>query len=204
MPLGTVIDFDDHVGLGHVEADDGAVYLFHCVEIADGTRTIDVGDGGRVRPDGQVRQRRGPPRLRSGLMSRARRPHRRRARWRSTRARSSATATSPTTPASPAGHGPSAACWPAHGRRRACRGGASCAATGASPPTRPPVRRRCCAPRASPSATGRVVDAPIGRFRRLTRHLGADRLGFRDGSRPETDRAQIGASVRGRRRRRGS
>ena len=43
MPFGRVIDFDDHVGLGHVEAADGAVYLFHCVEIADGTRTIEVG-----------------------------------------------------------------------------------------------------------------------------------------------------------------
>jgi cold shock CspA family protein len=43
MPFGRVIDFDDHVGLGHVEADNGAVHLFHCVEIADGTRTIDVG-----------------------------------------------------------------------------------------------------------------------------------------------------------------
>ena len=45
MPFGRVIDFDDHVGLGHVEADGGAVHLFHCVEIADGTRTIDVGAG---------------------------------------------------------------------------------------------------------------------------------------------------------------
>ena len=26
-----------------MEADNGAVHLFHCVEIADGTRTIDVG-----------------------------------------------------------------------------------------------------------------------------------------------------------------
>jgi CspA family cold shock protein len=43
MPHGTVIDFDEHVGLGHVEAPDGTVYLFHCVEIADGTRTIAVG-----------------------------------------------------------------------------------------------------------------------------------------------------------------
>ena len=40
---GTVVDFDEHVGLGHVDADDGTRYLFHCVEIADGTRTIDVG-----------------------------------------------------------------------------------------------------------------------------------------------------------------
>jgi cold shock CspA family protein len=43
MPFGRVIDFDGHVGLGHVAAGDGAVHLFHCVEIADGTRTIDVG-----------------------------------------------------------------------------------------------------------------------------------------------------------------
>jgi cold shock CspA family protein len=40
---GRVIDFDEHVGLGHVAADDGTEYLFHCVEIADGTRRIDVG-----------------------------------------------------------------------------------------------------------------------------------------------------------------
>ena len=43
MPTGTVVDFDEYVGLGHVDADDGARYLFHCVEIADGTRTIEVG-----------------------------------------------------------------------------------------------------------------------------------------------------------------
>ena len=44
MPFGRVIDFDDHVGLGHVAADNGTVHLFHCVEIADGTRTIPVGE----------------------------------------------------------------------------------------------------------------------------------------------------------------
>ena len=39
-----VVDFDEHVGLGHVRADEsGAELLFHCVEIADGTRTIPVG-----------------------------------------------------------------------------------------------------------------------------------------------------------------
>ncbi len=43
MPFGRVIDFDDHVGLGHVATDGGAVHLFHCVEIADGTRTIELG-----------------------------------------------------------------------------------------------------------------------------------------------------------------
>ena len=40
---GTVTAFDEHVGLGTVTADDGADYLFHCVEIADGARRIDVG-----------------------------------------------------------------------------------------------------------------------------------------------------------------
>jgi CspA family cold shock protein len=43
MPRGTVIEFDDYVGLGEIEGDDGSNYLFHCVEIADGTRTIEVG-----------------------------------------------------------------------------------------------------------------------------------------------------------------
>jgi len=40
---GSVITFDPDAGLGTVRADDGADYLFHCVEIADGTRSIDVG-----------------------------------------------------------------------------------------------------------------------------------------------------------------
>jgi cold shock CspA family protein len=40
---GTVIEFDEYVGLGEVEGADGRRFLFHCVEIADGTRTIEVG-----------------------------------------------------------------------------------------------------------------------------------------------------------------
>jgi cold shock CspA family protein len=40
---GRVIEFDEQVGLGHVRADDGRELLFHCVEIADGSRRIDVG-----------------------------------------------------------------------------------------------------------------------------------------------------------------
>ena len=41
---GRVVDFDEHVGLGHIaDEDSGAELLFHCVEIADGTRTIPVG-----------------------------------------------------------------------------------------------------------------------------------------------------------------
>jgi len=42
---GTVVDFDEHVGLGHVVDEDGVALLFHCVEIADGSRTIPVGQG---------------------------------------------------------------------------------------------------------------------------------------------------------------
>ena len=43
MPHGTVTSFDEYVGLGEVQDDAGRTYLFHCVEIADGTRTIEVG-----------------------------------------------------------------------------------------------------------------------------------------------------------------
>ena len=43
MPFGRVSDFDEHVGLGHVTAESGSVHLFHCVEIADGSRSIEVG-----------------------------------------------------------------------------------------------------------------------------------------------------------------
>ena len=43
MASGRVVDFDEHVGLGHVVDDTGTELLFHCVEIADGTRTIPVG-----------------------------------------------------------------------------------------------------------------------------------------------------------------
>ena len=41
--FGVVSEFDDEVGLGTVRTADGAEYRFHCVEIADGTRTIEVG-----------------------------------------------------------------------------------------------------------------------------------------------------------------
>ena len=40
---GAVTAFDDAVGLGEVTADEGAVYPFHCTQIGDGTRTIEVG-----------------------------------------------------------------------------------------------------------------------------------------------------------------
>jgi len=40
---GTVTEFDVAAGLGVVTANDGDEFRFHCVEIADGTRTIAVG-----------------------------------------------------------------------------------------------------------------------------------------------------------------
>ncbi|MBA3287748.1 MAG: cold shock domain-containing protein [Acidimicrobiia bacterium] len=44
MPLGVVVAFDEHAGLGRVRRDDdGVELLFHCVEIADGSRSIAVG-----------------------------------------------------------------------------------------------------------------------------------------------------------------
>ncbi len=40
---GTVAAFDAEQGLGTVCGDDGVEYPFHCIEIADGTRTIEPG-----------------------------------------------------------------------------------------------------------------------------------------------------------------
>lgn len=43
MPVGTVTEFDEQRGLGVVTADDATTYPFHCAQIDDGTRTVDVG-----------------------------------------------------------------------------------------------------------------------------------------------------------------
>ena len=43
MVEGRVTGFDGERGLGEVTAADGTRYPFHCVEIAGGTRDIDVG-----------------------------------------------------------------------------------------------------------------------------------------------------------------
>lgn len=40
--MGVVEEFDEHVGLGYIDSD-GERYLFHCVELVDGTRSIAVG-----------------------------------------------------------------------------------------------------------------------------------------------------------------
>ena len=44
---GTVSAFDDARGLGIVTSDSGSRWPFHCVSLADGTRT--VSSGARVR-----------------------------------------------------------------------------------------------------------------------------------------------------------
>lgn len=43
MHRGTVTEFDDRRGLGTVAGDDGTEWMFHAVEIADGTRSIEIG-----------------------------------------------------------------------------------------------------------------------------------------------------------------
>ncbi len=40
---GRVVEFDEHVGTGTVEGEDGRRLAFHCVAIADGSRRVDVG-----------------------------------------------------------------------------------------------------------------------------------------------------------------
>ncbi len=40
---GVVTAFDEQSGLGTIAGLDGASYAFHCIEIADGSRTIGVG-----------------------------------------------------------------------------------------------------------------------------------------------------------------
>jgi CspA family cold shock protein len=40
---GTVTAFEESVGLGVVAGADGVDYPFHCIEIADGSRSIPVG-----------------------------------------------------------------------------------------------------------------------------------------------------------------
>lgn len=40
---GVVSSFDIGAATGVVTADDGTAYPFHCIEIADGTRTIEEG-----------------------------------------------------------------------------------------------------------------------------------------------------------------
>ena len=39
---GRVVSFDAAVGLGEIESSTGERHLFHCIEIADGTRDIAV------------------------------------------------------------------------------------------------------------------------------------------------------------------
>ena len=40
---GLVTEFDAHKGYGTVRSEDGAEHFFHCTQIADGSRVIDMG-----------------------------------------------------------------------------------------------------------------------------------------------------------------
>jgi CspA family cold shock protein len=40
---GVVESFDQAAGLGTIRAADGALYPFHCTQVADGSRTIPAG-----------------------------------------------------------------------------------------------------------------------------------------------------------------
>ena len=40
---GTVAEFDEPRGIGLIVSADGQRFVFQCIEIADGTRDIDVG-----------------------------------------------------------------------------------------------------------------------------------------------------------------
>jgi CspA family cold shock protein len=50
MLNGHVTDFDPSAGLGRITGADGVSYVFHCIEIVDGTRTIDVGQAVTFEP----------------------------------------------------------------------------------------------------------------------------------------------------------
>lgn len=40
---GTVAAFDEHAGFGTVRTEDGRELFFHCTQLTDGTRSIEVG-----------------------------------------------------------------------------------------------------------------------------------------------------------------
>ena len=40
---GKVTAFDSHRGYGTIEGDNGEGHFFHCTQIADGSRVIDIG-----------------------------------------------------------------------------------------------------------------------------------------------------------------
>jgi cold shock CspA family protein len=50
MLSGEVVDFDGTKGLGTVRGENGVDYLFHVIEITDGTRTVELGQQVRFQP----------------------------------------------------------------------------------------------------------------------------------------------------------
>ena len=50
MLAGKVAEFDEAKGLGTVISDDGTSYVFHAIEILDGSRAIEAGQAVRFQP----------------------------------------------------------------------------------------------------------------------------------------------------------
>ncbi len=44
---GAVAGFDEHAGMGTIRAEDGRELFFHCTQLVDGSRRIEVGAGVR-------------------------------------------------------------------------------------------------------------------------------------------------------------
>jgi cold shock CspA family protein len=40
---GTVATFDEHAGHGVIRAEDGRELFFHCTQLVDGSRTVEIG-----------------------------------------------------------------------------------------------------------------------------------------------------------------
>ena len=111
MP-GTVVEFDVERGLGRIVVDDGgAPYPFHCTQIADGTRIIAVGAVGDASTCWRKLGRYEATCHLGPMTAELDRAHPRHRADRCGRARWSATATSPTTPASPGAPVPWATSW---------------------------------------------------------------------------------------------
>ena len=58
--VGVVEAFDGGSGLGTIVDDAGVRYPFHCVELADGTRTIEVGTSVGFTVDSRFGRREAP------------------------------------------------------------------------------------------------------------------------------------------------
>ena len=167
---GRVVSFDAAAGLGEVERDDGVRFPFHCIEIADGTRTIAVGTAVQFDVAVQARPLRGRAASRRMTRSTNARPSHRqrhplaprgrsRHLWRHCRRRR-------LSEAQPTGR-------PHLGHHRRRPAVVACRQLGWSPGARPRTRtdRRCSNREGVHGrATARCARAKVGRFSRPSRN----------------------------------